>query len=182
LISDTSTIVFMQTISIRTVQAIDAEIDRLTLDVEAQSAACDWQDARISSDEFDGGIVRQQRHAGALHNGSAIAAARNQRKALGAARVEMRDTLRDLRAERRLWTDRTPLGMLEIADMLGYSRDAARQWKHRNVLGQPAGFVSGTPYWWRGDILAWALEHGRTRAIVELDPTEYGSDYYEETA
>ena len=83
----------MQTISIRTVEAIDAEIDRLTLDVEAQSAACDWQDARIDSDEFDGGIVRKQRHAGALHNGSAIAAARNERKALGAARggVVLRD-------------------------------------------------------------------------------------------
>jgi hypothetical protein len=169
----------MQTISIRTVQAIDAEIDRLTLDVEAQGAACDWQDARIDSDEFDGGIVRKQRHAGALHNGSAIAAARNERRELGSARREMRDQIASLRAERRLWTDKTPLGMLEIADMLGYSRDAARQWKHRNVLGQPAGFVSGTPYWWRGDILGWALEHGRTRAIVQFDVTEFDSDYAE---
>jgi hypothetical protein len=166
-------------VSIRTVEAIDAEIERLERDVEAQSAACDWQDARIDSDEFDGGIVRKQRHSGALHNGSAIAAARNDRRALGAERVAMRDEIRELRRERSLWTDRTPLGMLEIAAMLGYTPEAARQWKHRNVLPVPAGTVSATPYWYRAAILEWALAHGKTRAIVCFDPTEYDSDYEE---
>jgi hypothetical protein len=66
--------------------------------------------------------------------------------------------------------------------MLGYSAVAPRQWKRRSILPAAAGSVSGTPYWWRGDVLAWALSRGRDRVLVDLeipDDSWSGDDYAE---
>jgi hypothetical protein len=182
------------TIPIRTVEAIDAEIAQLENDVECRLQAVSYQEARISSDEFDGGRVelrnmpRESRNGrfasrtATLNASTAITAARHELQELRDQRIAVKHQIAELRAERRLWTDLHPMGMLEIAAMLGYSDAAARQWKRRNVLPAPSGSVSGTPYWWRRNVLVWALAHGKTRAIVSFDPTEYGSDYLEETA
>ena len=172
------------TIPIRTAAAIDAEIADLELSLQGNAAADDDVATRIDSDQFDGGIIREAakprdprtghyRNAESEHwAGEQLASARKLRAEYRAERREIRHRIAELKAERQLWSDRTPLGMVEIAAMLGYSAIAARQWKRRNVLPTPAGTVSGTPYWWRGDVLGWALERGRTRAIVDLDIPE----------
>jgi hypothetical protein len=180
------------TISIRTVEAIDAELYDLALALEGSGAAVDDIESRIDSDQYDAGRVdfakmprsrdgRLLPRTSTLNASTYITAARQRRAEWTHERAENRRRIADLRAERRLWTDRTPLGMTEIAELLGYPIGTPRQWKRRQVLPTPAGYVSGTPYWWRGDVLGWALERGRTRAIVQLEREDdtYANDYSE---
>jgi hypothetical protein len=56
---------------------------------------------------------------------------------------------------------RRPLGKQEIADLLGYPRKTVHTWWDRKLLPEPAGQVSGAPYWWDRDILEWAEATGR---------------------
>src|ERR1700682_1985161 len=154
-------------VPIRTVEAIDAEIMRLELEAGAQGCAIEDVVTRIDSDQFDGGSftakhAREMAAKNARHNGTALLEAKQLEREYRHARVELRAKLAELRAERRLWTELHPMGMLEIAAMLGYSSDTPRQWKRRNTLPAPAGTVSGTPYWWRRNVLVWALANGRT--------------------
>jgi hypothetical protein len=55
----------------------------------------------------------------------------------------------------------TPLGEREIADLLGVKRETVVRWKMRGLLPEPAGTVSGNPWWSDDTILAWAKETGR---------------------
>ena len=52
-----------------------------------------------------------------------------------------------------------------VAVMFGVKRTTVHQWRRRGVLPEPAGFVSGSPYWNRPNLAAWAQETGRTVAV-----------------
>lgn len=57
----------------------------------------------------------------------------------------------------------TPVGVKEIADMLGVSKHTAMKWQQRGRLPMPVkGWsVSGQAAWRRLDIIKWALETNR---------------------
>lgn len=54
-----------------------------------------------------------------------------------------------------------PIGMVEIAAMLGYPKKTVWVWRDRGQLPAEAAVVSSTPLWERATILAWATETGR---------------------
>lgn len=60
-----------------------------------------------------------------------------------------------------------PVGVVEIADRLGVSRDAVNKWRERFPPGTPGGFpqprwtVGGRPAWAWGDVESWARATGR---------------------
>jgi len=60
---------------------------------------------------------------------------------------------------------RRPLGLAEIADLLGVGEATPTRWKYRKAVTgfpDPDGFVSGTvPYWWETTIERWAKATGR---------------------
>lgn len=185
----------MQTVTIRTEAAIDDELYWLELSLQGSLAEQSWHVAQDSEDAFDGGsfsaqdvanaqVRRAGRFAGGINRfaGSAQLEANAKLREIASERGDIRRQIANLRAERRLWSDRTPLGMVEIAVMLGYSADAPRQWKARGILPAPFGTVSGTPYWHRCDVLRWAMSRGRDRALVDLEIESDDQHYLAETA
>ena len=54
-----------------------------------------------------------------------------------------------------------PLGLAEIAQLLGIQRRSVDRMKARGSLPEPDGYVSGSPVWWRETIETWAV--GRRR-------------------
>jgi hypothetical protein len=59
---------------------------------------------------------------------------------------------------------RQPVGLVEIAERLGYPRTTAKTWHQRGVLPGPGpGLVSGAPWWDLPVILEWAEKTGRLR-------------------
>lgn len=54
-----------------------------------------------------------------------------------------------------------PVGIREIAALLGVKRSTVDQWKIRKILPPPRWMVSGNPAWNRDDIEEWAKETGR---------------------
>jgi len=55
----------------------------------------------------------------------------------------------------------TPVGIPEIAVLLGVKQATVNQWRYRQNLPEPQWTVGGGPAWDRDDILAWAHETGR---------------------
>jgi predicted DNA-binding transcriptional regulator AlpA len=53
------------------------------------------------------------------------------------------------------------LGLAEIADLLGVSRQTVDQWRTRGRLPEPDGTVGGRPAWRTETITAWAAQTGR---------------------
>jgi predicted DNA-binding transcriptional regulator AlpA len=50
-----------------------------------------------------------------------------------------------------------PVGVVEIAEMLGVTRDAVNQWRRRDTnFPEPKWTVGGRPAWNRADIETWA--------------------------
>lgn len=56
-----------------------------------------------------------------------------------------------------------PVGLAEIAKRLGVKSQTANMWRHRSRLPEPAGTVSGTPWWDWAEIEKWARATGRER-------------------
>lgn len=55
-----------------------------------------------------------------------------------------------------------PVGIPEIADRLGVTRDAVNQWRKRNLgFPAPAWTVGGRPCWAWQDVHQWAKTTGR---------------------
>jgi hypothetical protein len=58
-----------------------------------------------------------------------------------------------------------PLGLPEIADMLGVEERTVQQWIRRDLLPDPTyKGVNGSPAWERDLILRWAGDSGRLRS------------------
>jgi len=55
-----------------------------------------------------------------------------------------------------------PLGETEIAALLGVQANTVHQWRKRKVLPEPAGTVSGQPWWPENVVREWARRTGRT--------------------
>lgn len=51
--------------------------------------------------------------------------------------------------------DMEPVGLKEIAEMLGVQENTARVWRKRGVLPEPKWWASGVPLWNRADIIKW---------------------------
>lgn len=54
-----------------------------------------------------------------------------------------------------------PVGLAEIADMLGVRRALVDRWREREVLPPAKWTVGGRPAWDRKDIEEWARTTGR---------------------
>lgn len=60
-----------------------------------------------------------------------------------------------------------PVGIAEIAEMLGVSRNTVDQWRHRGDLPGPRWTVGGRPAWEADTIRQWAETTGRDRTGAE---------------
>lgn len=63
------------------------------------------------------------------------------------------------------------MGLQEIADRLGVSRDTPSQWRKRGRLPEPDLWASGQPLWWQSTIDEWARATGRTNRKGNLCST-----------
>lgn len=63
--------------------------------------------------------------------------------------------------------DEQPVGVYEIALLLGVEPATVSSWRQRKNLPQPAGHLNKgrTPFWKTGDILIWANATGRNKNI-----------------
>lgn len=68
-----------------------------------------------------------------------------------------------------------PVGLAEIADLLGVTRQTADNWRTRGALPPPRWTVGGRPAWAWGAIHAWAVSTGRgaTSRGVSYDPASF---------
>lgn len=55
-----------------------------------------------------------------------------------------------------------PLGLAEIAALLGRARVTVDGWRSQGILPPPDGTVGGRPAWWPETITEWAKETGRS--------------------
>lgn len=56
-----------------------------------------------------------------------------------------------------------PLGLAEIATLLGVKRNTVDQWRTAGLLPAPDGTVGGRPAWWPATIDEWASRTNRTK-------------------
>ncbi|OUW68846.1 MAG: hypothetical protein CBD62_01105 [Candidatus Pelagibacter sp. TMED202] len=63
--------------------------------------------------------------------------------------------------------DDQPVGVYEIALLLGVEPATVSSWRQRKRLPNPAGHLNKgrTPFWKTGDVLAWANATGRNKNI-----------------
>lgn len=54
-----------------------------------------------------------------------------------------------------------PLGLAELATLLGIKRASVDRLRARGGLPEPAGMISGSPCWWLEDLEAWMVATGR---------------------
>ncbi len=61
-----------------------------------------------------------------------------------------------------------PLGVQEIADLLGYSRTTVSSWRQRKQFPQPDAVVSGgnVALWKKSSVITWANATGRNKLKV----------------
>ena len=76
--------------------------------------------------------------------------------------------------------DDQPVGVYEIALMLGVAPATVSSWRQRKNLPEPAGHLNKgrTPFWKTGDVLAWANATGRNKKI---DVQKVNTQVYAET-
>lgn len=48
-----------------------------------------------------------------------------------------------------------PLGVLEVAALLGVKKNTVHQWRARNKMPPPDGHIGGAPVWWEETIRGW---------------------------
>lgn len=59
-------------------------------------------------------------------------------------------------ATTKAWTkNQEPMGLTDIAEMIGKTKEVVRGMHHRKLLPTPDGVASGNPIWARGKILDW---------------------------
>lgn len=56
------------------------------------------------------------------------------------------------------------LGLAEVADLLGVSKQQVNSWMRESRFPEPAQRVRATPLWLRPDIEAWAAKHNKPLA------------------
>lgn len=59
----------------------------------------------------------------------------------------------------------TPVGVVEIAELLGVRRATVDQWRQRDLLPVPEWTVGGRPAWRMSTILQWAKRTGRPTSL-----------------
>lgn len=79
----------------------------------------------------------------------------HERRALRRRAAGVRDQIRRVRGN--------PVGLTEIARMLGYPLNTVQAWSKRRRLPASAGTISGQPFYWADEILRWAQRTGRDR-------------------
>ncbi len=57
-----------------------------------------------------------------------------------------------------------PVGLSEIAVLLGKAHETLKQWSSRGVLPEPAARIGGVPIWSKREIEKWAKKTGRLPA------------------
>lgn len=62
-----------------------------------------------------------------------------------------------------------------VAQRLGVKVATVRIWRYRKELPNPAGYVSGCPYWETWIIDAWASQTGRKSTPPSIEPLARGS-------
>lgn len=107
----------------------------------AQPGSCPWLDKSVAT----------QPASCAERASLALEASRVDR---GAVTVQIRNNEIELRPQ-------TPVGLTEIAEILGVKPGTARMWNRRRLLPEPRSTVSGAPAWWWRDIEEWAIASGR---------------------
>lgn len=60
------------------------------------------------------------------------------------------------------------VGIKEIAERLNVRQQTAAQWRHRGILPEPEGTVSGAPAWRWVTIESWARATGRVGGVAEI--------------
>jgi hypothetical protein len=60
------------------------------------------------------------------------------------------------------------VGIKEIAERLNVRQQTAAQWRHRGILPEPEGTVSGAPAWRWVTIERWARATGRVGGVAEI--------------
>lgn len=63
-----------------------------------------------------------------------------------------------------------PIGMREIAELIGVTLSTVRKHRQRRTLPAPRGEISGAPFWWDTDIMEWDARRrtvGRPRDRTE---------------
>ena len=58
-------------------------------------------------------------------------------------------------------TKRIPIGVAEIAEMLGVKQRTVHQWHHRGILPERDFTVNDLPAWKPSTIIRWAKSTGR---------------------
>ena len=63
-----------------------------------------------------------------------------------------------------------PLGVQEIADLLGYSRTTVSSWRQRKQFPHPDAVVSGgqVALWKKSSVVNWANANGRDKNRIVL--------------
>lgn len=62
--------------------------------------------------------------------------------------------------------DGIPVGLQEIAELLGVTRSTVDAWRSRGVLPTPEWTVGGRPAWSLGSIERWARQSGRLPEVT----------------
>lgn len=134
-----------------------AEIQGLELELESLGYALEWVRNKIADQDPD--VCDMDDRDSRL---ATIA----ERKGI---RARMAARTRDLRALRRMRRSMRdgPVGCDEIAAILGYPRNTVHQWRKRGVLPEPTGMISGVPFWWCADVLAWAERTNRAARVTD---------------
>lgn len=68
------------------------------------------------------------------------------------------------------------VGIRDIANEFGISKQTAYTWTAKPEFPEPSAIVNGTTrIWWRTDVLAWAASIGRTPKVPLPERVEVGS-------
>lgn len=58
-----------------------------------------------------------------------------------------------------------PVGLTEIAELLGKAHETMKQWSRQKILPPPATLIGGrVPVWSKAEIVKWAKKTGRLPA------------------
>lgn len=61
-----------------------------------------------------------------------------------------------------------PVGLTEIAEMLGKAHETMKQWNRQKILPKPAAKIGGrVPVWSRAEIEKWARKTGKMPSAPE---------------
>jgi len=67
-------------------------------------------------------------------------------------------------------SDSQVVDCLAVSHMFDVKLNTVYQWRSRGVLPEPAGYVGGQAYWFRGVLTLWGAQTGRRVVDHVLDP------------